>query len=134
MAEEPELSDIVLRALLARRAMFRGSAARRAITIVGHEHASESLALRTYAARLALIHEWLDADSPTAAALIRAAGLRAADLPAVILPDAVLRRASPGDLAHALGLTVDAGTTAVVDLVVIGGGPGGACGGGLRSV
>jgi thioredoxin reductase (NADPH) len=125
MAEEPELSDIVLRALLARRTMFRGSAARRAITIVGHEHASESLALRTYGARLALIHDWLDADSPTAAALIRAAGLRAADLPAVILPNAVLSRASPGDLAHALGLTVDASTTAVVDLVVIGGGPAG---------
>lgn len=125
MAEEPELSDIVLRALLARRAMFRGSAARRAITIVGHEQDRESLALRTYGARLALIHDWLDADAPTAAALIRAAGLRAADLPAVILPNAVLSRASPGDLAHALGLTVDAGTTAVVDLVVIGAGPAG---------
>ena len=125
MAQEPELSDIVLRALVARRAMLRGSVARRAITMVGHARASESLALRTYAARLALVHQWLDADSPAAVALLRATGLQAGDLPAVILADAVLRRASPGDLAHRLGITVDAGATAVVDLAVIGAGPAG---------
>ena len=125
MAEEPTLSDIILRAFIGRRAMLRGSAARRAITIVGHERASETLALRTYAARLALVHEWLDADSSAAHALIRATGLGTGDLPAVILPNAVLRRATPGDLAHALGLTVDADATDVVDLIVIGAGPAG---------
>jgi thioredoxin reductase (NADPH) len=125
MAEEPELSDLVLRALVARRGMFMGSAARRAVTIVGHARAGESLALRSWAARLALVHEWLDADSPAADALLRATGLQAADLPAVILADAVLRGATPGDLAHKLGLAVDVDATAVVDLAVIGAGPAG---------
>ena len=86
MAEDPELSDILLRAFIARRAMLRGSAAQRAITIVGHARARESLALRTYAARLALLHQWVDAESLAGEALIRASDLRTDDLPAAVLP------------------------------------------------
>jgi thioredoxin reductase (NADPH) len=125
MARDPELSDIILRTFIARRAMLRGSAARRAITIVGHARARESLALRTYAARLALSHEWIDADSLAGTALTRATRLQPEDLPAVVLPVDVLRRASPGDIAHALGLGYDGRDTELVDLVVIGGGPAG---------
>lgn len=125
MVEEPELSDVLLRAFIARRARLRGSAARRSITIVGPSRAKETLALRTYAARLALTHEWIDPDSVHGGALLRATGLRAEDLPAVVLPMALLTGATPGDLAEALGLASAPQVTETVDLVVIGAGPAG---------
>jgi thioredoxin reductase (NADPH) len=125
MAEDPELSDVLLRAFVARRTALRASAARRAITIVGPARTKETLALRTYAARLALTHEWIDPDSVDGRALLRATGLRSEDLPAVVLPTRVLVRATPGHLAQALGLASAAQVTDTVDLVVIGGGPAG---------
>lgn len=125
MVEDPELSDVLLRAFIARRARLRGSAARRTTTIVGPARARETLALRTYAARLALMHEWIDPDSVHGRALLRATGLRSEDLPAVILPMALLTRATPGGLAHALGLVAATQVTETVDLVVVGGGPAG---------
>ncbi|ADB50597.1 FAD-dependent oxidoreductase [Conexibacter woesei] len=125
MVEDPELSDVLLRAFIARRARLSGSAARRTTTIVGPERAKGTLALRTYAARLALMHEWIDPDSVHGSALLRATGLRPEDLPAVILPMALLTNATPGDLAHALGLDAAAQLTETVDLVVVGAGPAG---------
>jgi thioredoxin reductase (NADPH) len=125
MVEDPELSDVLLRAFIARRARLRGTAARRTITIVGPPRAKGTLALRTYAARLALMHEWIDPDSVHGRALLRATNLRVEDLPAVVLPMALLTQATPGDLAQALGLASAAQVTETVDLVVVGGGPAG---------
>lgn len=125
MVEDPELSDVLLRAFVARRARLSTSAARRTTTIVGPAQAKETLALRTYAARLALMHEWIDPDSIQGRALLRATGLRPENLPAVILPMALLTHATPGDLAKALGLAAAAQVTETVDLVVVGAGPAG---------
>lgn len=125
MVEDPELSDVLLRAFIARRARLSGGAARRTTTIVGPASARETLALRTYATRLALMHEWIDPGSLQGAALLRATGLDPGDLPAVILPMALLTHATPHDLAHALGLDAAAQLTETVDLAIVGGGPAG---------
>src|ERR1700730_883614 len=87
MAEDPELSDLLLRAFLARRRRLSAGPAARVLQIVGSELDSEALALRTYAARRVLPHVWLDADSLEGQSLMRAATLRTKDLPAVIAPD-----------------------------------------------
>ena len=104
MAEDSEISDVLLRTFLARRDRLRGSPAARGIEIVGSGISADALALRTYAARQRLPHLWLDADSVAGRALMRLAPLAAADLPAVVTPDRVLRQASPAQLAAVLGL------------------------------
>jgi thioredoxin reductase (NADPH) len=125
MADDPEISDVLLRTFLARRDLLRDSPAARGIEIVGSGISAEALALRTYAARQRLPHLWLDADSIAGRALMRLAPLAAADLPAVVMPQRVLRRASPGQLAQALGLSYRGATEKVVDLIIFGSGPAG---------
>jgi thioredoxin reductase (NADPH) len=125
MAEDAEISDLLLRTFLARRDSLRESAAAHLIEIVGSGMSAGALALRTYAARQRLPHLWLDADSLAGRALVRLAPLSAGDLPAVITPDRVLRRATPAQLAASLGLSYRAATDSLADLVIVGAGPAG---------
>jgi thioredoxin reductase (NADPH) len=125
MAAEPDLSDILLRTFLARRDLLRDGPAARAIAIVGSEMSADSLALRTFAARQRLAHLWVDADSAAGRALAESTQITAADLPAVMTGHQVLRRATTGQMAHALGLAYRHTGTKPVDLTVIGSGPAG---------
>jgi thioredoxin reductase (NADPH) len=125
MAEDPELSDLLLRSFLARRQMLQAGPASRGLEIVGSEMSSASLALRTYAARLRLPHIWFDADSVAGDALMRAISVDGADLPAVVTPRGLLRNATPGELAERIGLSYKRTTDKPVDLTVIGAGPAG---------
>jgi len=124
MASEAELSDLLLRAFVARRTLLLSSAAR-SVQIVGSTLSSAALALRTYAARQRLPHLWVDSDAADGRALLASVSLTAADLPVVITPTAVLRRATTAALAGALGLSSGSGTGRSVDLTVIGAGPAG---------
>jgi thioredoxin reductase (NADPH) len=94
MAEDPELSDILLEAFRARREILTQNGASRGLELVGTAMDSASLALRTYAARRRLPHLWFDADSVAGQSLLQAASLTSADLPAALLPDRVLKRAT----------------------------------------
>jgi thioredoxin reductase (NADPH) len=126
MAEDPELSDILLEAFRARREILTRSSASRGIELIGTAMDSASLALRTYAARRRLPHLWFDADSATGRSLLEAASLTSADLPAALLPDLVLQRATPGELAETLGLSYRGNHSGEsVDLTVVGAGPAG---------
>ncbi len=126
MAEDPDLSDILLEAFRARREILTQNGASRGLELVGSAMDSASLALRTYAARRRLPHLWFDADSIAGQSLKEAASLTSADLPAAVMPDRVLRRATPGDLAQTLGLSYRrTDSDASVDLTVVGAGPAG---------
>ena len=125
MDEDPELSDLVLRALLARRQLLRAGPGAQTLEIVGSGFSAPALALRTYAARQQLPHMWVEADSPAGGATLAANGLGAMDLPAVVTPTVVLRQATPGMLAEVLGLSYRPNGAQVVDLVVVGAGPAG---------
>ena len=125
MARDPELSDLLLRAFLARRHRLSAGPAARALQIIGSELDSAALALRTYAGRRVLPHIWLDVDSLEGGSLMRAAALSAEDLPAVIAPDRTLLRATPGSLARYLGLAYRQASDTPADLTVIGAGPAG---------
>src|SRR5579859_4904659 len=61
MANDVELSDVVFKALIARRELLQRSTAALAVEIVGTDRSAAALALRTYAARQRLIHLWFDA-------------------------------------------------------------------------
>jgi thioredoxin reductase (NADPH) len=125
MDDDPELSDILLRAFLARRLHLRQGAAAQAVEIVGSSLSASTLALRTYAARQLLAHVWLDSDGAPGQALMTSADLATTDLPAVLTPDKILRRATPGELAELLGLSYHRSADKPVDLTVIGAGPAG---------
>jgi len=125
MAEDAELSQILLQTFMARREELKASAAQ-SLVVVGHERSSASLALKTYAARLQLPHEWVDADSDEGRTLLLANRFADGDLPVAITSTGPLPRATPGLLSQMLGLSyrpVDGATE--VDLVVVGAGPGG---------
>ncbi|MCW2936496.1 MAG: cyclic nucleotide-binding protein, partial [Actinomycetia bacterium] len=70
MSNDGELSDIIFRALIARRELLRRSTAARGVEIVGNPVSASALALRTYAARQRLIHLWFDASTPAGQAMM----------------------------------------------------------------
>ncbi|HEY5201940.1 MAG TPA: FAD-dependent oxidoreductase [Acidothermaceae bacterium] len=126
MSEDPELSDLLLKALLTRRKLLRDApAAARNIVIVGSSLSSTALALRTYAARQVLPHKWFDAETLEGKRVMTAADLTVADLPAVLTPSRTLRHATPGELAEHLGLSYHRSADRSIDVAVVGGGPAG---------
>jgi len=76
MAEDAELSDVLLQEFLARRQRLKAGPAAEGLQIIGSDLDSGALALRAYAARRNLPHVWLDADSVEGRSLMRAASLR----------------------------------------------------------
>ncbi len=125
MATDVELSDIVFKALIARRELLQRSTAALAVDIVGGARSAAALALRTYAARQRLIHLWFDADTPPGRAMMESSGLAEVDLPAVVMPGATLKHATPGGLAEKLGLSYRRSSTKPVDVTIVGAGPAG---------
>ncbi|SEO88066.1 FAD-dependent oxidoreductase [Actinacidiphila rubida] len=125
MDEDAELSDIVLRALLARREGLRTNAGASSMVIVGHDRSAAAMSLRTYAARQRQPHTWVAVDTPAGQALTQAADVAADEFPLVITTSGVLRRATPSVLADHLGMSYRPAAGKTLDLVVVGGGPAG---------
>jgi thioredoxin reductase (NADPH) len=125
MAEDAELSDLVLRALLARREVLRHGEGARVLEILGSALSAASHELRTWASRQQLPHTWTDIDDPTGQALARAADVEAVDLPVVITATAVIKHATSAVVSDHLGLTLRVDGSHQYDLVVVGGGPAG---------
>jgi thioredoxin reductase (NADPH) len=123
LAEQVDIADVMIETFRARREILR-SAAGSALEIVGRADTAETLELRTYVAQMLLPHSWLDAASVPGRALMRAVGVGDDDLPAALLNGMLLRNATPGVLAEALGMTYrpDGRTP---DVVVVGAGPAG---------
>lgn len=114
IATQPQLSDKILAAFMARRAaLLTGAAA--AIRVVGSRFSPESLRIREFLARTRIPHEWLDADSDLQVAkLLAELKVVPSELPVVISSGMLLRRPSPGVLADHLGLTVGTLLSAVL--------------------
>jgi len=123
LAEQVDIGDILIAAFQQRREVI-SAAAGSSLELVGRPEAAETLALRTYLAQFLLPHSWLDAASDHGRSLMTLSGLGDDDLPAALVDGAVLRRATPGSVAEALGLTYRP-DGAPVDLVVVGAGPAG---------
>lgn len=123
MAEDAELSDIILSAFTARREKLQRIATR-SLEIIGEAASAGSFALRSYVSRAELPHMWVAPDSASGAALMTAHGISTDDLPAVIARGEVIRNATPGLLANDLGLSYRQ-RSEHVDLTVIGAGPAG---------
>jgi thioredoxin reductase (NADPH) len=121
MAEDDELGDIMLRTLWRRRESLSRGPAALTLKIVGRARSRETLALRTYAARLELahtFHEVTEADEGQH-------GITEPDLPVVYVQAEPINNATPGMIAEKLGLAYAEAEDATVDLAVVGAGPSG---------
>src|SRR5829696_4396135 len=125
ITEEPNLSDIILKAFLARRAyMMRNGMGLR---IVGSRHSSAATRLREFAVRNHLPHLWIELEEDLEAeALLEKFGAKPSDTPLTIWQGKdVLKNPTSSELARTIGLNVEAPWERTYDLVVVGAGPGG---------
>ncbi|HEX5848619.1 MAG TPA: FAD-dependent oxidoreductase [Rubrobacter sp.] len=126
VTEEFNLSDIILRALLARRSweMRNGGTGLR---LVGSRRSRDAARLKEFAARNRLPHVWIELEEdPNAEALLERFGAKPSETPVAIWQGKdVLKNPTNAELARAIGLTVDPPRKRTYDLLVIGTGPAG---------
>jgi CRP-like cAMP-binding protein len=109
MDADPELSDLLLRAFLARRMFLRAGAAAQAVEILGSSLSSGTLALRTYAARQLLPHVWLDSDDgEKEVSLMATSYAYPRDFARVGLDFGIIRVGAPIAVSRALSMMDDA--------------------------
>jgi thioredoxin reductase (NADPH) len=125
VTEEPNLSDIILKAFLARRAWSVRTGL--GLRIIGSRHSGDATRLRGFAARNRLPHVWIELeDDPNAEALLEGFGTDASETPVTIWQDKhVLKNPTNAEFARAIGLKVDVPRKRTYDLVVVGAGPAG---------
>ena len=125
VTEEPNLSDIILRAFLARRSyMVRTGLGLR---IIGSRHSGDATRLREFAARNRVPHVWVEMeDDPKAGALLARLGAEPSETPVTVWQgEDVLKNPTNLEFARTTGLEVDAPLQRTYDLVVVGAGPAG---------
>jgi thioredoxin reductase (NADPH) len=127
MAQEPGLSDLILRTFLLRHSilMSRGTG----LTLIGSRFAPDTRRLLEVLARNRLLWNWLDLEaSPEPEQILRGLDVPVADLPIIIVPGGpVLRNPGSRALLDALAISGNAGSypPGACDLLVVGAGPAG---------
>jgi thioredoxin reductase (NADPH) len=122
---EPTLSEVVLRAFLARRVMLISQGV--GLRLVGSRYSPDTRRLIEFVTRNRVPYTWLDLErDPTAEALLRDFSVEPAETPVVFVGAHVLRNPSNDEVAVALGRPAPRRRPEdVLDLVVIGAGPAG---------
>jgi thioredoxin reductase (NADPH) len=125
IATQPELSDVILAAFIARRsALLTGAGT--AIRVIGSRFSPATRGIREFLTRSRIPHTWVDPDRDADVdRLLREFALDPDDLPVVIATGSLLRNPTVGELAEYLGITVANLPHRCFDLVVVGGGPAG---------
>lgn len=125
VTEEPNLSDIILKAFLTRRSW--GMRTGLGLRIIGSRHSDDATRLREFAVRNRLSHAWIDLDEdPKAGALLDKFGATPSETPVAIWQGKdMLKNPTNAELAQVIGLKVDATWRRTYDLVVVGAGPAG---------
>jgi CRP-like cAMP-binding protein len=125
VTEEPNLSDVILKAFLARRIyMIRTGLGLR---IIGSRHSGDTTRLREVAARNRVPHVWIELEeNPEAEVLLGRFGAKPSETPVTVWQgEDVLKNPTNLEFARTTGLEVDAPLERTYDLVVVGTGPAG---------
>ncbi len=125
VTEEPNLSDIILKAFLARRSW--GMRIGFGLRIIGSRHSGDATRLRGFAARNRLPHVWIELEEdPEAEALLERFGAKPSETPVTVWQEKdVLKNPTNAELARTIGFKVDVPRGRTYDLVVVGAGPAG---------
>jgi thioredoxin reductase (NADPH) len=127
MAEEPGLSELLLRTFLIRHANL--TTMRAGLTLIGSRFDADTRRILAVLSRNRLPSRWVDLEeAPDAEALLRQLDVPVAALPIVIVPGTpLLRNPTNRALLDALGLSdaQETDSSGTCDLLVVGGGPGG---------
>ncbi len=123
---DAELSDILMRAFILRRASLIASG-QGDIVLVGSRHSAATLRVREFLIRNGQPHTYLDADSdPGVQALLDRFAFQTSDVPVVIChSDRVLKNPTNAEIAEFLGFNHSLDLAAVRDVVIVGAGPAG---------
>ena len=125
VTEEPNLSDVILKAFLARRSYMMRTGL--GLRIIGSRHSGDATRLREVAARNRLPHVWIEIEEdPEAEALLGRFGAKPSETPVTVWQGKdVLKNPTNLEFARTTGLEVDAPLERTYNLVVVGAGPAG---------
>jgi thioredoxin reductase (NADPH) len=126
ISKDAELSDIFMKAFLARRLSLRDAGSGN-VVVLGSRYSSNTLAIREFLTRDGHPFTYFDLDSdPIAQDLLDRFGVSTDDIPVVICNnELVLRNPSPHEVARSLGFNSNIDDSQVRDVVVVGAGPAG---------
>ena len=104
VAEDKEMSDLILGAFMARRSILIGVGA--GIKLIGSRFSPDSRQLREFLARNRMPYQWIDLEADNdAEALLSTLAVEASETPVVVAGDGeILRNPSAAELGRAIGL------------------------------
>src|SRR5215207_2319444 len=124
IAQQPDLSELILRTLLLRRGLLIGQGV--GMRVVGSRFSQDTRRILEFSARNRLPHAFMDVEGDEAAdALLREFDVPPHETPVVISGHDVLRNPANDELAAAMGLRAQPTSVEVFDLMVVGTGPAG---------
>jgi thioredoxin reductase (NADPH) len=124
LAEDEELSNLILRAFMSRRSILIDIGA--GVKVVGSRYSQDTRRVRTFLARNRMPYHWMDLEvDAEAEALLRGLGVSACETPVVIGGEEVLRNPSNADIAAMIGLGSRGTPPPMCDLIIVGAGPAG---------
>ena len=124
MAQQETLSELILGALLRRRAIL--IRLHTGLAIIGSSYSADTRRLLEFTARNRIPRSWVDVERDAAAeAMLRDFGVAPEQTPVVTWGPRVLKNPTNAQLARALGFAPAPGPAEVVDLLVVGAGPAG---------
>ena len=125
VAEDKALSDLILRAFIARRSILIEAGA--GISVIGSRFSRDTRRLHEFLARNRIPYQWTDVERDAGAdALLDTLGVQPGDTPIVIQGSGtILRNPTNAELGAALTLSSAGSPPALSDVVVVGAGPAG---------
>lgn len=124
--QDPQLSDIILQAFIARRQLMRESDDFTGLRVVGSRYSRDTFRIRDFLAKNRVLFTWLDLEGdPAVGQLLKQFGVTEADTPIVACAHRVLlRNPSNRELAETIGIRRPV-EHVVYDLAIVGSGPAG---------
>jgi thioredoxin reductase (NADPH) len=124
VADDEELSNIILRAFLARRSILIEIGG--GFKLVGSSFSPDSRRLREFLARNRVPYNWIDVERDEEAdTVLRAMHVTPEETPLVLTGAGVLRNPTNGEVARLLGMGSRGAPPPMCDVVIVGGGPAG---------
>jgi thioredoxin reductase (NADPH) len=124
LSHDDELSNLVLRAFMARRTILIEAGA--GVRVIGSRFSEDSGRLREFLARNRMPFHWVDLEQDEEAdAVLRALDITPGETPVVIGASRILKNPSNAELSSLLGLGSRGAAPPMCDVVIIGGGPAG---------